>query len=315
MLDRPTIAPQSTRRMAIPTEELDRLTLHLIIGLLVEGMGIRPMERALAPLAVGRSAISRLGFEVGQACVTLLNARLRNLSCGSLQLDEMHAYIRKRDPYTEDALDWPGREETPPDPKDYFGAAWTYLAIDPDTKLIVSYIIGKHTRANTVAFLQDIKGRVVKTPILATDGLPEYKPAIASVFGKINVHYGIIKKRVEKIRGKNGKMRKVVVGIDRKIIFGNPPQEKISTSIVERVNREVRAHLRRNTRRTPSFSKALEYHTAAAALFIAYYNFCLRHRSLRGKTPAMAAGLQEKPWTIGDLCNAAMAIQLFGKVI
>ncbi len=190
-----------------------------------------------------------------------------------------------------------------------------YLAIDPDTKLIVSYKIGKHTRAETVAFLQDIKGRVIKTPVLATDGMPEYKPAIASVFGKINVHYGIIKKRVEKIRGKNGKMRKVVVGIDRRIIFGNPPPEMISTSIVERINREVRAHLRRNTRRTPSFSKALEYHTAAAALFIAYYNFCLRHRTLGGKTPAMAAGLEQNPWAIEDLRTKAMAFQIFGKII
>lgn len=219
--------------MANPTEERDRLTLNLIIGLLVEGMGIRPMERALAPLQVGRSAISRLGFEVGQACASLLNARLRNLSCGSLQLDEMHAYIRERDLYEDDLLEWEGKRKTLPDPKDFIGAVWTYLAIDPDTKLIVSYKIGKHTRAETVAFLQDIKGRVIKTPVLATDGMPEYKPAIASVFGKINVHYGIIKKRVEKIRGKNGKMRKVVVGIDRRVIFGNPPPERISTSIVE----------------------------------------------------------------------------------
>lgn len=301
--------------MANPTEERDRLTLNLIIGLLVEGMGIRPMERALAPLQVGRSAISRLGFEVGQACASLLNARLRNLSCGSLQLDEMHAYIRERDLYEDDPLEWEDKRKTPPDPKDFIGAVWTYLAIDPDTKLIVSYKIGKHTRAETVAFLQDIKGRVIKTPVLATDGMPEYKPAIASVFGKINVHYGIIKKRVEKIRGKNGKMRKVVVGIDRRVIFGNPPPEMISTSIVERINREVRAHLRRNTRRTPSFSKALEYHTAAAALFIAYYNFCLQHRTLEGKTPAMAAGLEQNPWTIEDLRSKAMAFHIFGKII
>jgi hypothetical protein len=108
-------------------------------------------------------------------------------------------------------------------------------------------------------------------------------------------------------------MRKVPIEPDRKIIFGNPPWEEISTSIVERVNREVRAHLRRNTRRTPSFSKALVNHTAAAALFIAYYNFCLRHQTLQGATPAMAAGLETMPWTIGDLCNKAMALQLFGK--
>ena len=263
-----------------------------IIGALCEGSGIRSIERMTG---VHRDTIMRLGVKVGQGCTTLLDAKMRNLDCDHLQLDEIWGFIGKKD-----------RNVRPGDDVQ-LGSVWTFCAIDSDTKLVPSFAIGKRTRATADVFIGDIAGRMKNRVQLSADALGEYVEAIDAEFGGTADFAQIIKSYVrdESHPERQYSPAKIVI-TEKRRISGDPDMDRASTSYIERLNGTTRLHMRRLTRLTYAFSKKLENFEAAVALHFAYYNLVLRHSTTRC-TPAMAAGVESSFWNVGQLVEAATA--------
>lgn len=169
----------------------------------------------------------------------------------------------------------------------------------------VSYRVGKRTAENTRAFLADLRARVLGAPEISSDAFQPYPPAVELAFG-IDCHYGTIDKEYAAPQAVEAARRyspAAVVAVKRRRIVGRP--EHISTSYVERQNLTLRMQQRRFTRLTNAFSKKLDNHVAAVALYVAHYNFCRVHEALR-VTPAMQLGIANHIWTIGELVDAAL---------
>jgi IS1 family transposase len=177
------------------------------------------------------------------------------------------------------------------------GDQWVFVALDADSKLIPSYLVGKRTAENAQAFIKDLSQRLDNRVQLSSDALSAYIEAVESAFG-MNVDYGQIVKAYEaEPMGAAGRYSPPeVVGAEKIIVSGNPKRSKISTSYVERQNLTIRMQMRRFTRLTNAFSKKLENLKAAVALHFAHYNFVRVHRTLR-VTPAMEAGITDHIWT------------------
>jgi IS1 family transposase len=260
----------------------------MVISALAEGNSIRSIERMTG---IHRDTIMRLGVKVGEGCEKLHNETMRNLTCKELQLDEIWGFIGMKQK-TKRVGDDPTK-----------GDVWTWVAIDPRTKLIPSYVVGKRTKVHCDRFISDLASRVANRPQISTDALSSYVKAIDFHFGG-QVDYGqIVKTYAEDISapGSAGKYSPPeVIAIEKIHVMGVPDEEKISTSHVERQNLTMRMHMRRLTRLTNAFSKKLENFKAAASLHFAYYNFVKRHSTIRC-TPAMAAGLTNDFWTVEEL--------------
>jgi IS1 family transposase len=260
----------------------------MVISALAEGNSIRSIERMTG---IHRDTIMRLGVKVGEGCEKLHNETMRNLTCKELQLDEIWGFIGMKQK-TKRVGDDPTK-----------GDVWTWVAIDPRTKLIPSYVVGKRTKVHCDRVMSDLASRVANRPQISTDALSSYVKAIDFHFGG-QVDYGqIVKTYAEDISapGSAGKYSPPeVIAIEKIHVMGVPDEEKISTSHVERQNLTMRMHMRRLTRLTNAFSKKLENFKAAASLHFAYYNFVKRHSTIRC-TPAMAAGLTNDFWTVEEL--------------
>jgi IS1 family transposase len=254
-----------------------------IIAALAEGSGIRQIERITG---VHRDTIMRLGVKVGQGCAALLDAKMRDLSCEHLQMDELWGFIGKKQ-----------RHVTPEDNPE-LGDVWTFCAIDSDTKLVPSFKVGKRDTATANAFVADLASRLKIRTQLSADALPAYIEAVEQAFGA-NVDFAQVIKVFE-----SQSADAEVIRVDKMPRTGRPNLDLASTSHVERLNGTTRLHMRRLSRLTYAFSKKRENFEAAVALHFAYYNFVKRHNSLR-MTPAMAAGIERDFWTVGDLVEAA----------
>lgn len=172
------------------------------------------------------------------------------------------------------------------------GDVWTWSAIDADSKLVVSYLVGLRGEQYAIEFMDDLRSRLEDRPQITTDGLAAYVGAIEGAFGG-DVDFAQILKVYEQgwyIDSEGYWIATEHVRSDKRIVEGNPNEDRISTSYIERSNLTMRMCNRRFARRTNAFSKRLERHKSMTALFFLYYNFCRRHRSLR-TTPAIAAGL------------------------
>jgi len=256
------------------------------IAALVEGSSIRSVERMTG---IHRDTIMRLMVRVGQNCEKILNNNLRNLKCKNLQVDELWCFVGKKQ-----------RHLTGVDNIEELGDQWIFVALDSDSKLIPSYIVGKRTMNNAHAFIRDLAGRLDNKVQLSSDSLPAYIDAVEMAFG-MEVDYGQVVKAYEaEPLGPGRYSPPQVIRADRIIISGNPEPSKISTSHVERQNLTMRMQMRRLTRLTNAFSKKLDNLKAAVALHFAHYNFVRIHSSLR-ITPGMAAGVTDRLWTIEDL--------------
>lgn len=265
-----------------------------IISALAEGSSMRAISRMTG---VHQDTICRLGVRIGQGCAALLDAKMRNLSCKFLQLDEIWGFIGKKEKHVS----------FNDDPT--LGDVWTFCAIDSETKIVPSFKVGKRTLQTANAFLADIASRLNENsrPQISTDGLRSYVEAVENAFG-MNVDYGMIMKSYGADIGEHHQERRYsapdVVSIERRAVSGHPDMDLVSTSHIERLNGTTRLHMRRLTRLTYAFSKKLENFEAAVALHFAYYNFVRRHGSLR-MTPAMYAGIERDFWSVGDLIEAA----------
>ena len=261
-----------------------------VIAVLVEGNSIRSTERMTG---VNRETIQRLLHRVGTGCAIITDETMRNLPCKSAELDEIWCYVGKKQ-----------RHVTSSDVPSQVGDFWIYVALDPDTKLIPAYLVGKRTTANTRAFVTDLAGRLANRIQISTDGLEQYVTATEEAFG-VAVDYAQIAKSYEAEPIGNGRYGPPeVVSTSRKVIKGNPDYSKISTSHVERQNLSMRMQMRRFTRLNNGFRKTVDRLKAAVHLHFAHYNFCRRHSSLR-VTPAMEAGIVNEMWSISELLRVA----------
>lgn len=257
-----------------------------VINCLVEGNSIRSTERMTD---VHRDTIMRLGVEVGEGCEKLMNDQMRDLSCRRIQVDEIWAYVRKKQ-----------RQVTKNDDQTRVGDQWTFVALDADTKLVPTYRVGKRNLLTAKAFMHDLAGRLDNRVQLSSDALSAYIAATEEAFGA-GVDYGQIVKIYEAEPIGAGRYTPPhVVDAERTVISGNPQQEHICTSHIERQNLTMRMQMRRFTRLTNAFSKKIENLQAAVALHFAHYNFVRVHSSLR-VTPAMAAGVANSLWTVEEL--------------
>ena len=256
-----------------------------IIGALVEGNSIRSVERMTN---THRDTIMRLGFEVGKGCHRLMHEKMRNLPCKRIQVDEIWAYVRKKQARLQ-----PGESKRA-------GDFWTFVAIDPDTKLVPTYCVGKRTAENAYQFMRDLSERLTNRVQLSSDGLQSYIHAVEDTFGA-NVDYGqVVKFYDAEPIGPGRYSPPKVTGQEKTVIAGTPDLRHISTSLVERQNLTMRMQMRRFTRLTNGFSKKVDNLKAAVALHFAHYNMVRIHKSLR-VTPAMAAGVSDRLWTLQEL--------------
>ncbi len=245
---------------------------------------------------VARNTILNFLVDLGTACAEYQDAALRNLTCKRIQCDEIWAFCYAKD------------KNVPHDMKGQFGvgSVWTWTAIDADTKLIVSWMVGNRDGAAATEFMMDLSSRLIHRVQLTTDGHKPYLEAVEHAFsGDIDDAMLI------KIYGDSGETEKLYspaewVASERKTISGNPARKHVSTSYVERQNLTMRMGMRRFTRLTNGFSKKVENHIAAVSLHFMHYNFVRIHQTLR-ITPAMAAGVSDRAWEVLDL------VKMFGE--
>lgn len=258
-----------------------------VIRLLVEGNSLRATSR-IADVAL--NTVTKLFIDVGQASAEYQDRVLRNLTCKRLQLDEIWSFVYAK------AKNAPRAQKAPPGA----GDCWTWVAIDADTKLVPSWHIGGRDSYIAQVFIRDLASRLTNRVQITTDGHRPYLEAIEGAFGA-DVDFAVL----QKIYGPAPETEKryspaECVGIQERVIEGNPDPAHISTSFVERQNLTMRMSIRRFTRLTNAFSKKLENHAHSVALHYMHYNFARIHKTLR-ITPAMAAGVTDRVWDVKDI--------------
>ncbi len=264
-----------------------------VIASLAEGASIRGIERMTG---VNRNTIMSLGLRVGNACAKMMDAKMRGLNCQRLEVDELWAFIQKKQ-----------AQCVPGDFKRGFGDVYTFVALDSDTKLIPAYLVGKRDAIHAIRFFEDLAPRLTCKVQLSTDAFSGYANAIDNAFGS-EIHFGQCVKiyssplLVEQKQSKYSPGK--VIDVERTVMVGEPEESKISTSYIEKQNHTVRMHCRRLSRLTNAFSKKLDSFKAAVSLHFAYYNFVRRHSTVR-MTPAMAAGVERSALTVADLVDLA----------
>lgn len=217
---------------------------------------------------------------------------------GRIELDEIWGYVGKKQKRVE-------RHEI-----SHKGDQYTFIALGSASRAIISYSTGKRDSENTDLFTQDLRERVLGVPEISTDGFHPYKNAIRDAFNG-QAHHGVIVKTysVTNLAVKDAARRyspAEVIAVERQTVGGFPV--KISTSYVERQNLTLRMTQKRFARLTNGFSKKLTNHAAAVSLYVAHYNLCRVHESLK-TTPAIAIGVADRVWTLGDLIDAVLPLE------
>ncbi len=263
-----------------------------IIAALCEGNSIRSVERLTG---VHRDTIMRLGVRIGQGCARLHDRTMHSLHVSRIELDEAWSYVGKKQ-----------RKVSDQENRSIVGDQYVFIALDATGKGILSYRVGKRTADNTELFLNDLRERVLGRPEISSDAFGAYADAVRYAFGEYGCTYGQIHKIYNGEPPINAARRYSpgwVVAVEHQDIIGRP--RNISTSYVERQNLSLRMASRRFTRLTNAFSKKLDNHAAAVSLYVSFYNFCRVHETTR-ITPAMALGVSNTIWSVGDLVGAAL---------
>lgn len=271
------------------------------LGCIVEGMGVRAACR-IAGIAKGTGL--RLVREVGAGCEAFQRQWIRDLKTTRVEADEVWSFCYSKEKNVP--------RNVPKEIRDRFGwgDVWTWTAVDSESKLMITWRVGDRMPETAVPFMQDLASRLTNRIQLSTDGHKVYPNAVEMAF-HANIDYAMIIKEYASTPGNSDQPAHVryspgvCTAVLKKRVQGDPDDDLISTSYVERSNLAIRMLNRRFTRLTNSFSKRIEYHRAALALTFFYYNFCRKHSSLKGKTPAMAAGITTTVWTVRDLLFAA----------
>jgi IS1 family transposase len=276
-----------TKRLAMNQLPIEKRTQ--IISMLVEGTSIRAITRITG---CSKNTIAKLLGDVGRACMKFHNEKVTGVSSQRIQADETWTFIGKKE-----------KRASVEDKEKGLGDCWTWVALDADSKLAVSWFVGDRTLESARTFMQDVASRLVNRVQLTTDGHKAYLQAVNEAFtGEID--YAQLVKIYGTPCGEHENERKYspaeCTGAKKTNISGTPEHKHVSTSYVERSNLTMRMHMRRFTRLTNAFSKKLENHIYAVALHFVYYNFCRIHQTLR-VTPAMEAGLTKDLMEISDI--------------
>jgi IS1 family transposase len=261
-----------------------------IIQMLVEGNSLRATSR-MADVSI--NTVTKLLVDVAEAAYLYHDKAVRNVRCKRVQCDEIWCFVGAK------AKNVPSARE-----QDGWGDVWTWTAIDADTKLCVSYLVGGRDGWWAKEFMQDVAARIRGRVQLTTDGHRAYLNAVEDAFG-MDVDYA----QLQKIYGASNEPEKryspaQCIGCDMKVVSGRPDPDHVSTSFVERQNLTMRMSMRRFTRLTNAFSKKVENHAAAVALHFIHYNFARIHKTLR-ITPAMAAGISDHVWSYEEIAALA----------
>jgi len=266
-----------------------------IVSALVEGNSVRSTCRMTG---AAKGTVIRLLSDIGTACKQYQDRHLRNLTCQRLQLDEIWGFVY-------------AKEKNVPENKQGrfgYGDVWTWIAIDADTKLIPSWLVGLRNADYAHAFINDLKSRLANRVQITTDGQKMYLWAIEDAFGS-EVDYGVLVKLYGAELDDDRRYSPAkCISAEPHVVYGNPDKSKISTSFIERQNLTMRMNMRRFTRLTNAFSKKIENLEYAVALHFMYYNFARPHKTLANpypRTPAMAAGITNRIWTIEDIVKLA----------
>ncbi len=262
-----------------------------IITLLVEGNSLRSCSR-IADVSI--NTVTKLLVDVGRACEKFHNEKVVGVKSKRVQCDEIWSFVY-------------AKEKNKPADMEGVGDVWTWTALDADSKLIVSWLVGDRDADTANTFMHDVANRLATRVQLTTDGLSKYLEAVTDSFGSYIDFAQLIK-----IYGKEGSAASTekkysppeCIGCKKQTISGDPDPKHISTSYVERQNLTMRMHMRRFTRLTNAFSKKIENHCHAIALHFVYYNFVKQHKTLR-ITPAMAAGLTKRFMSIEEIVRLA----------
>jgi IS1 family transposase len=259
-----------------------------VIAALVEGNSINSTVRMTG---VAKNTILKLLAELGPACSEYQNSAFRNLTCKRIQCDEIWQFCYAKE------------KNVPADKKGKFGFGdvWTWVAIDADTKLIPSFMLGNRDSHTANVFIDDLASRLASRVQLTTDGLKVYLEAVEGAFGS-EIDYAMLIKVYGASQEQTRYSPAECIECITNVVAGAPAPKHISTSYIERQNLTMRMGMRRFTRLTNGFSKKVENHAHAVALHFMHYNFCRVHKTLR-VTPAMEAGLTDHVWEITEIIS------------
>lgn len=266
-----------------------------VVAALIEGCSVRSTCRLTG---VAKGTVLKLLVELGEACVRFHDETVRDLTCRRIQADEAWCFCYSK------------AKNVPAEKRDTFGYGdvWTWVGIDADTKLAVSWLIGSRDGGAAFTFMSDIASRVRNRIQLSTDAHKPYLSAVEDAFGS-----GIDYATIQKIYGSDPANEKryspaVCIGCEAKVVTGDPDPAHINTSYVERQNLTLRMSMRRYTRLTNAFSKKVQNLAAAVAIHFVWYNFGRIHQTLR-VTPAMEAGIASRVWTLADVVGLLEAAE------
>jgi IS1 family transposase len=261
-----------------------------ILHLMVEGTGVNAISRLTG---VSKVTILRLLEQAGTACMAHHDRAVRGVKAQRVECDEIWSlnYCKKANLAKAKAA------------PEGAGDCWTWTAIDADSKLIVSYLIGNRDADAAQDFMHDVADRLANRVQLTTDGHHAYLKAVVGAFG-IDVDYAMLVKHYGSTADLAGPERKYspgeCCGITKRKMIGKPAKSLVSTSYVEKHNQTMRQHMKRFSRLTAAHSKKIDNHVAMVALYTTFYNFARINSAVR-MSPAMACGLEQRLWDIADI--------------
>jgi IS1 family transposase len=259
-----------------------------ILQMLCEGSSMRSISRIVD---VSINTVAKLLVDLGNTCFEYQDKAFRNLTCKRIQCDEIWSFCYAK------------QKNVPEEKRGIFGYGdvWTWAAMDAETKLVPSFMVGNRDAQTAKMFIDDLASRLANRVQLTTDGNKVYLEAVEGAFG-CEVDYAMLVKMYESSQDETRYSPARCTGCKGTPITGSPDREHISTSFIERQNLTMRMGMRRFTRLTNAFSKKVENHCHALAIYFMYYNFCRIHQTLR-MTPAMKAGVTDRLWEIEDILS------------
>lgn len=225
------------------------------------------------------NTVKQVLVDAGEVCLAHHELVVREVRARRVQVDEIWSFTYSKQANVSFAKDAP----------EGAGDTWTWTAIDPDSKLLISYYVGRRDVESARVFMRDLAGRLLGRVQITSDGFGAYPEAVEQAFGA-DVDFGQV---VKQYGTKDDDRRMQYIGSEKRVIIGDPDEKSMSTSMVERQNLTMRMGIRRFTRRTNAFSKRFQRHVYHIALYATWYNFCRPHKTLR-ISPAMAAGLTDE---------------------
>jgi len=262
-----------------------------ILSMLCEGSSMRSISR-VADVSI--NTVSKLLVDAGKACAAFHDDKVRGVKARRVQVDEIWSFTAaKQKNVAKMKVPVAGAGDT-----------WTWTAIDAETKLLITWLIGGRDSEYAMAFMDDLRSRLANRVQLTSDGHKAYLEAVEGAFGS-DVDYAMLVKifgaAPETMKGRYSPAE--CIGARKERIEGNPDPKHVSTSFAERQNLTMRMQMRRFTRLTNAFSKKFENHMHMVALYTVWYNYVKQHKSLKGLSPAMASGLSDTLWSMKDMAE------------